>query len=120
MLRYVNAGHNPPFVMQKSGEIGYLDSCGLCLGMLPSVTYDLRSQAIGPGDILLLFTDGITESRNKDNEEFGVERLTAIIQKSRKASAFDLTRAILDGLNEFTAKADPADDRTLVVIKRIA
>jgi len=119
-LHYVNAGHNPPFLMKKSGEIGYLDSCGLCLGMLPSMTYDLRSQAIGPGDILLLYTDGITESRNKDNEEFGVERLTAIIHKSKKASAFDLTQTILDGLNEFTAKADPADDRTLVVIKRTA
>ena len=106
--------------MKKSGEIGYMDSCGLCLGMLPSVTYDLRSQAISPGDILLLYTDGITESRNKDNEEFGVERLTAIIRKNKKTSAFDLTQTILDELNVFTAKADPADDRTLVVIKRIA
>jgi len=119
-LHYVNAGHNPPFVMKKSGQIGYLESGGLCLGMLPSSTYDVRNIRIDPGDILLLYTDGITESRDKNNQEFGVERLTAIIQKHKKVSAFDLTQTILDELNEFTAKADPADDRTLVVIKRIA
>ena len=119
-LHYVNAGHNPPFVIKKTGEVGYLDSCGLCLGMLPSVTYDLKTVAIDPGDILLLYTDGITESRNKVNEEFGVDRLTAIIRKHGKVSAFNLAQTILKELDDFTAKADPADDRTLVVVKRTA
>ncbi len=119
-LNYVNAGHNPPLIIKKSGETGSLESSGLCLGMLPSESYDLRSLAFGPGDILILFTDGITESRNPSNEEYGVERLMAIVQKNRKQSAFDLTQTILKNLNEFTAKADPADDRTLVVIKRTA
>jgi sigma-B regulation protein RsbU (phosphoserine phosphatase) len=119
-LRYINAGHNPPFVIKKTGEVGYLDSSGLCLGMLPSVTYDLKTMAIDPGDILLLYTDGITESRNKVNEEFGVERLTAIIRKHGKVSAFNLAQTILKELDDFTAKADPADDRTLVVVKRTA
>jgi len=119
-MRYINAGHNPPFVIKKTGEVGYLDSCGLCLGMLPSVTYDLKTVAIDPGDILLLYTDGITESRNKVNEEFGVDRLTAIIRKHGKVSAFNLAQTILKELDDFTAKADPADDRTLVVVKRTA
>jgi len=119
-LRYINAGHNPPLVVKRSAGVSFLDSSGLCLGMLPSVSYDLKTLAFDKGDILLLFTDGITESRNKNNEEFGVERLSAIIQKHGQASAFDLTQTILRELDEFTAKADPLDDRTLVVIKRIA
>jgi sigma-B regulation protein RsbU (phosphoserine phosphatase) len=119
-LRYINAGHNPPFVIKKTGAVAYLDSCGLCLGMLPSVTYDVKTMAIDPGDVLLLYTDGITESRNKVNEEFGVERLTAIVRKHGKVSAFNLAQTILKELDDFTAKADAADDRTLVVVKRTA
>lgn len=119
-LRYINAGHNPPLMVKPRAGINSLDSSGLCLGMLPSVSYDLKTLAFDPGDILLLFTDGITESRNKNNEEFGVERLGAIVQTQGRTSAFDLTQTILKELNEFTANADPADDRTLVVIKRIA
>ncbi|MFB0518287.1 MAG: SpoIIE family protein phosphatase, partial [Acidobacteriota bacterium] len=74
-LRYINAGHNPPLILDRKGKIHRLESCGLCLGVLPSVTYEAKNVTLNPGDVALLFTDGITESLNKENEEFSENRL---------------------------------------------
>ena len=118
-LGFVNAGHNPPLVLSGDGSIRFLESSGLCLGMLPEMGYEERKEVLKPGDIFILFTDGITESRNKDNEEYGDKRLADVCLKNAAASASDLRDAVYRDLDVFTDKAPPADDRTLVIVKRI-
>jgi len=117
-LVYVNAGHNPPLVLNRSGDVRELESSGLCLGMLPEMTYEIRKEALTPGDVFVLYTDGITESRNKANEEYGVERLAEVCRKNAGALASELMDAVFRDLDAFTEKAPAADDRTLVVLKR--
>lgn len=119
-LRFVNAGHNPPLILDKKGKIRRLESCGLCLGMFPSSDYEIKDINLNPGDMAFLYTDGITESRSKDNKEFTEERLIKLIQKHSKLSAKKLVKKIQEEVNDFAAGADPMDDMTLVVIKRIS
>ncbi len=119
-LRFVNAGHNPPLILDKKGKIRRLESCGLCLGMFPSSDYEIKDITLNPGDMVFLYTDGITESRSKDNKEFTEERLIKLIQKHSKLSAKKLVKKIQEEVNDFAAGADPMDDMTLVVIKRIS
>ena len=119
-LAFINAGHNPPLVLSRSGKVRTLESSGLCLGMLPDMTYDVRKEALAPGDVCVLYTDGITESRNKANEEYGGERLAEVCGKNVEAMASELMDAVFTDLDAFTEKAPAADDRTLVVIRRTA
>jgi sigma-B regulation protein RsbU (phosphoserine phosphatase) len=118
-LRYVNAGHNPPLVVGRKGKVRALGISGLCLGMLPGMTYEEKAETLEPGDIFLIYTDGITESRNASNEEYGDERLVQVCRNNPGASAFDLMKAVFGTLEDFTGRAPAADDRTLVVVKRL-
>ena len=119
-LIYINAGHNPPLVLDKKGKIHRLESCGLCLGMFPSTTYEAQKITLKAGDIALLFTDGITESRNKKEEEFTEERLTSLLQKHSKLEAPKLLKKISEELNSFTSGAETMDDMTLVIIQKVS
>lgn len=119
-LRFVNAGHNPPLILDKKGKIHRLESCGLCLGMFSSSEYEIKDIKLNAGDMAFLYTDGITESRSKDNEEFTEERLVKLIQKHSKLSAAKLVEKIQKEVNNFAAGADPMDDMTLVVIKKVS
>ncbi len=117
-LLYINAGHNPPIILKKKGVIQRLESSGLCLGMFPSSTYKIDKVTLEPGDLALLFTDGITESRNKKNEEFTEERLIDLVKKNSKLSAENLIDKINETLDSFTKGADPMDDMTVLAVKR--
>lgn len=118
LLRFVNAGHNPPLILDKEGNIQRLESCGLCLGMFPSSSYEIKEITLDPGEMALLYTDGITESRNKENEEFTEERLIEVVRRHSKLEASKLLDKIKDEVNSFTAGTDQMDDMTLVLIKR--
>jgi sigma-B regulation protein RsbU (phosphoserine phosphatase) len=118
-LKYVNAGHNPPVVLDKKGNISRMESSGLCLGMFPNAEYEARTITLDPRDISLLFTDGITESRNKENKEFGEEKLIKILKKNAKLSASDIIEQIQKEVETFTAGTEQMDDQTVVVIKKI-
>lgn len=117
-LLYVNAGHNPPLILKKKGGIERLESSGLCLGMFPSSTYKIGKVKIEPGDLALFFTDGITEGRNKKNEEFTEERLISFVKKHSKLSAEELIDKIHETLDSFTSGTEPMDDMTVITIKR--
>lgn len=119
-LRFINAGHNPPFILDKKGRVKRLESCGFCLGMFPSADYEVQKVGLNPGELALLFTDGITESRNKKNEEFSEERLIKLIKNHYKLSAQQLLEKIQNEVNTFTTGTNQMDDMTLVVIKRIS
>ncbi len=117
-LVFVNAGHNPPIVLEKKGKIRRMESCGLCLGMFPDVEYKVQTVALNPGDIVLLFTDGITESRNKENKEFEENKLLKILKKDSKLSAQELVNEIQEEVKNFTSGTEQMDDMTVVVIKK--
>jgi serine phosphatase RsbU (regulator of sigma subunit) len=117
-IRFVNAGHNPPFVLGRDGVARDLPPTGLGLGMLPGRSYDVGTAALGPGEILVLYTDGITESRNPKGEEFGAERLADVVRSECEKDAPAIVDAIFHGLAEFAGCGDPYDDRTLVIVKR--
>ncbi len=116
---YVNAGHNSPFHIDKKGRISCLESCGLSLGMFPSVSYEKRKGHLAPGDIIVFYTDGITESRNKKNEEFGEKGLRDFIKSQRKQEPSEIIDRLLKHLNEFIGGADRMDDMTAVIVKKV-
>lgn len=119
-MYFVNAGHNPPVVSRQNGKIERLESCGLCLGMFPSSTYKINKLTLNPGDMVLLFTDGITESRNKKNEEFTEERLMQLISENSNLSSQELLDKIYEEVKKFTEGTDQMDDMTQVIIKRVS
>jgi len=119
-LRYVNAGHNPPLILDKRGKIHRLGSCGLCLGMFPSQVYEVKKVTLNPGDTAILFTDGITESRNKEKKDFEEKGLIKSLRKHSKLSAQKILEKIYEELDSFTSGTDQMDDMTLVIIKRVS
>ncbi len=119
-LRFINAGHNPALIFSRDGLVRELPATGLCLGMFAGRSYEVGTGEVGPGEILVLYTDGITESRNSGEEEFGVDGLARAVRDERGKDAPAILDAVFRHLAEFTACAEPFDDRTLVVIKRNA
>ena len=118
-FRYINAGHNPAFVLGRDGSVRDCPPTGLGLGMFSGRGYEVGAAALGPGDVLVLYTDGITESRNAAEEEFGVEGLSSAVRDDRDKDAAAIVDGVFRRLAEFTACAAAADDRTLVVVKRL-
>lgn len=118
IFTYSNAGHNPPVLVHSDGEVEYLTGGGLALGILPDSTYQESATRLSEGDLLLLYTDGVTEAANRSREEYGVTRLVNLLKKHRKQSASELQQTILESVNKFTINV-AADDLTLVIIKVI-
>lgn len=119
-IRYINAGHNPPLILGRKGQVSRLESCGFCLGMFPSVNYEPCATRLEAGEVAILYTDGITESRNKNKEEFGEDRLIQTAQKYLDLPAQKMIEFILAEVDKFSEGLEPDDDRTLVIIKRTA
>jgi len=116
-ITYTNAGHNPPIILTKNGEFKELGTGGLVLGYLPNETYRQEEVAFSHGDLIVLYTDGITEAMNNDSEEFGEQRLLETIKKNQFKNSYDIKKSILYELQLFTGYSEPDDDATLVVIK---
>ena len=119
-LNYVNAGHNPPLLARRDGTVEKLDCTGLILGIMPSARYEQQTVTLQPGDIVVLFSDGVTEASRPDvDEEFGEERLAQAVFKLRDLPAKSIIEAINQQVQEFTVGSPPADDITLVIAKRL-
>ncbi len=118
-----NAGHNPPILMRTNGEIERLETGDLVLGFLPDQTYSQNTTSLQVGDVLVLYTDGITEARAPEHETieeklFGEERLIEVIKTNASFSAREIQAAILKTVSAHTKDTPQGDDITLVVIKR--
>ena len=123
---YVNAGHPAPFHLPKSPNrpVMRLQQGGPILGPLGNATYDRGFVRLEPCDVLLLYTDGITETRDRAanepgeaGEEYGVARLEAVVNRHRNEGAESILDAIFQDLNEFSDGAPTEDDRTVIVIR---
>lgn len=117
IITYTNAGHNPPILLKKNGTIEKLSTGGLVLGYLANETYHQQEYPFNEGDMIVLYTDGITESMNSNSEEFGEERLLKSINKYKSKSSYDIRIKIMEELKSFTGYNEPDDDATLVIIK---
>lgn len=118
-----NAGHNPPILFRTNGKIERLEAGGLLLGFLPDQQYMQQSVTLEPGDVVVLYTDGVTEAVCPSFEMsadglFGEKRLIEIVRNSTAMSAREIQSAILKAISSHTANAPQYDDITLVIIKR--
>ncbi|MEI7434896.1 MAG: SpoIIE family protein phosphatase [Methanomicrobiales archaeon] len=119
-LTYVNAGHNPPIMYRcRSKTFEELMPTGIFLGGLEHQVYSSRTIEIGAGDIIVLYTDGITESINGEEEMFGEDRLRSIIREHTGLSAIGILEKILEAVNSFAVGQPQFDDITLMVIKGV-
>jgi len=111
LLRYVNAGHNPPFVATGQG-LEELTSTGKPIGILPDSNYHERAVEIPPGATLFLYTDGLNEAADPDENEFGYDRLRDLFKQTREPAA------IVAAVTQFERGARATDDKTIVVLRR--
>jgi sigma-B regulation protein RsbU (phosphoserine phosphatase) len=117
-LRYVNAGHNPPTLIRANNEeILRLDAGGMVVGLLPQADYVEQLVILNPGDLLIAYTDGISEAMTIDDEEWGEERMLTAARRSQDGSAATILDAIFRSADEFTASAAQHDDMTLLIMK---
>ncbi len=117
-LSYVNAGHNPPMLVRgSSGEVFRLEAGGLVVGLLPFAAYEAQSVTLEAGDLLVTYTDGISEAMTVDDEEWGEERMLAAFPLSPGASAEEVLEKVFVAADEFTAGAEQHDDMTLLILK---
>jgi sigma-B regulation protein RsbU (phosphoserine phosphatase) len=117
-LTYVNAGHNYPYLIRKDGSVERLDRGGMILGVMQTgVVYEQAHVPMSIGDVLVLFTDGVSEAMDSDSREYGEVRLQNLILRNRNLSAQQLIDAIHHDIKEFVRGAPQSDDITLMVVK---
>ena len=114
---FSNAGHNPPILFRHEGPIEYLEEGGVALGVLPQAEYDDRPIAFRPGDVLLFYTDGISEAESPTGEHFGVQRIERLVETLLHQSAAAIMAALVARVQEWTGTRGSSDDLTLVVLK---
>ena len=129
-LTFTNAGHNPPLLLDADGGVRTLETGGLPLGMLPDMDFEQETVRLEPGDVLFLYTDGITEAigplpdgtvpREEDTVEtmFGEDRLTALLETCRGLGAAAIRERVLRAVSEHTRGVPQSDDITLVAVTR--
>jgi len=118
-LRFANAGHNPPFLFRQDGEVLTLKDGGPVLGLFAGMRYDEFRCGLGPGDLLLLYSDGVTEAVNLAGEEFGEERLIDLVKSRAGASAAAIVAEIQTAVEQWAAGQPASDDITVVAARRV-
>lgn len=117
-FRYTNAGHNHALLVRSEGAIETLGPTGTPLGLLPRSEYTAAEVRLEPGDTLLLYTDGITEAANPQDEEYGIDRLAELCREHRSEGLEQLAETIERELDAFAEGVPYADDRTVVMARR--
>ena len=120
-LTYCNAGHNPPYLLsaQNRDTVQTLPKTGMVLGVVEDATWKKETVRLAPGDVLVLYTDGVTDAENEQGAFFGLERLLQIAQANLGRSAQDTQDALLAGVHEFMGDAPQFDDITLVIVRSV-
>ncbi|MEO7191838.1 MAG: SpoIIE family protein phosphatase [Vicinamibacterales bacterium] len=115
-VRYVNAGHNPQYVLRRGGGLERMESTGLPIGLLAGRGYTENSVQLAAGDLIFFYTDGCVEAENAQDEMFGVERLEALLLSGPAASADDVLIRIENEITRFRAGRELFDDATMMVL----
>lgn len=117
-LEYVNAGHEHPFVLQAGGELTQLTEGGLVLGAFAEAPYDSHATILQPGDSLLLYTDGLTDATNAQDEMFGIERLRTCLHAKHGCAPQEVLENLLAATRQFVQSGEAIDDITLLALRR--
>jgi sigma-B regulation protein RsbU (phosphoserine phosphatase) len=125
-VQFASAGHNPP-LLYRSAQNGkvvnssceYLDSSGVALGVFNEVNFDEQYRQMKAGDILVFYTDGITEILDINGEEFGEQRLERLVVENASSNAQEIKDRIVSAVSLFSKDGTPYDDETLVIVKRL-
>jgi PAS domain S-box-containing protein len=117
-LVYANAGHPPPLFFRGSeGDFVELEVTGIALGIMCKMAYEERRINLSTGDVLVLYTDGVTEAINRDMEQYGIKRLSSVVRKAHTLSAQGIMDSILDDISRFSGDQAQFDDITMIVVK---
>ncbi|HWZ84737.1 MAG TPA: PP2C family protein-serine/threonine phosphatase, partial [Thermoanaerobaculia bacterium] len=114
-LRYVSAGHNPALLRRGSGAVEQIKATGVPIGMFPNATWREETVVMEEGDLLCVYSDGITEALDTADEEFGLERLTRLMSPEAPGRVCE---AVFDAVSDFAGDAPQYDDQTLLLLRR--
>jgi phosphoserine phosphatase RsbU/P len=117
-LTYINAGHNPPFIMRVNGSIETFEASSIPLGISQYISFQEGKTRLDYGDVLVIYSDGVTETQNLKGEEFGEERLHEVVSRSLTSTASSIRDSIEAAITKFGQGASATDDITLVIVKR--
>jgi sigma-B regulation protein RsbU (phosphoserine phosphatase) len=118
-ISFTNAGHDPPMLISKDNEIRKLTSGGPVIGFIENIVYLEEKITLNAGDVLVVYTDGITEAMNEDEEEFGEERLQELLLELRTRSASEIISVIIDNVTEHSGEVPQSDDITMIVVRKL-
>ncbi len=117
VLSYANGGHNPPIVVHADGSSTVLPQTnGIALGIMPDIKYEQNSVTLSPGDALVLYTDGVTEAMNAQNEEFEMERLCAVLSEHCSCDVREINQAVFQAVQGFAGDMPQFDDMTCMTL----
>lgn len=118
-LQFTNAGHNYPILINSSDIHEELSAGGIVMGIQPDASYNFESKTLMKGDVLVIYSDGISEQTNAEGDMFSESRLTDLIIKNKFRSASDLSKVVFKCLETFRGELDQADDMTLIILKKL-
>lgn len=116
---YTNAGHNPALLVRASGEHEELKATGLPLGLMPTADYEREERTLGAGDLVVIYTDGVTEAANRAGEEYGLDRLLELSRAHMASGVQALADALQSDLDAFADGVPFGDDRTFLLLRRV-
>jgi sigma-B regulation protein RsbU (phosphoserine phosphatase) len=116
-IAYINAGHNPPLLVRRQGKLEFLQPSGMMIGAFDFSAWTEQSETLTPGDLLFIFTDGVTEAM-KGDEQYSDQRLEKLVVASRDLPPDALARKLVDDIDAFVGDAPQSDDITLLILKR--
>ena len=115
-MTYCNAGHNPPILFTRGG-VQRLDQGGLILGLFPQAQYEEGQLQLDPGDVLVVFSDGVSEAINTQDEEFGDDRIMSSVATNLQLGPAELLDQLLIAVREFSAGTVQRDDVTAMIVR---
>jgi sigma-B regulation protein RsbU (phosphoserine phosphatase) len=116
LLKYVNCGHNPPILMHSDGSVERLKATATVIGLFERWECTVREVQLADGDVLVIFSDGVTEAERSEDEEFGEERLIEELRATRRLPSSEIVSSILNSVQQFSAGAQ-SDDLTLLIAR---
>ena len=118
-LRYSNAGHNYPLLLRADGKMEQLAGSGMVMGLFPSVYYEVKETRLEPGDLLALYSDGVTEATTAGGVEFGEEGLASFLSERKSESCSQIVSSLADHVRKWRGSSSFTDDFTIVLVRRI-
>jgi sigma-B regulation protein RsbU (phosphoserine phosphatase) len=118
-MTYTNAGHLPPLLLRGS-DVQLLEVTGTVVGAFPSISYQEKSIELRPDDLLVAYTDGITEPENEYGEEFGADRLADTVRRNQTREPGEIAAKVMEAVRQWSNAPELPDDMTLVVMRGLA